>query len=286
MIRVRRSLVKKPAPLKGADSEAAKEREEAIDFYADAANKEKSFDFKVYKKDEVKAALNELFHHKCAYCESFFGATQPVDVEHFRPKSGVIVDGKLKKPAYYWLAADWNNLLPSCIDCNRRRKHKLDSGKEFSAGKANLFPIEHESRRAEAPDLERKEERLLINPCCDRPDAHLEFVDEGVVRAVVKSGNRPSGKGVASIEVFGLQRPELVQARRDRLLLIKAQIRHVEDLIADLDRDDVTPAFKQRLEQRLDRELTLLHDYEQEDKPYAGMARQFIRRFLDSIANP
>jgi len=78
-----------------------------------------SFEYSAYKKGEVKRALATLFHGKCAYCETFYSASSPVDVEHYRPKGSV--DGVKDHPGYWWLAMRWENLLPSCIDCNRRR---------------------------------------------------------------------------------------------------------------------------------------------------------------------
>ena len=104
--------------------------------------------FGVYKLTPVKDALNATFHFKCAYCESYFGATQPLDVEHFRPKSGVLVGDELVWGVYYWLAASWGNLLPSCTDCNRPRRQALPDGSEQTLGKANQFPISSEAKRA------------------------------------------------------------------------------------------------------------------------------------------
>ena len=96
--------------------------------FGDAANEGAPFAFRVYKLGPVKEALNATFAFKCAYCESYFGATQPLDVEHFRPKSGVLVDTDLVWGVYHWLAASWGNLLPSCTDCNRPRKQALPDG--------------------------------------------------------------------------------------------------------------------------------------------------------------
>ena len=61
-----------------------------------------NFGFKIYKHDQVKKALTDLFHGKCAYCETRYAATQPMDVEHWRPKGQIELDnGENKKPAYY-----------------------------------------------------------------------------------------------------------------------------------------------------------------------------------------
>ena len=67
------------------------------------------FTFAAYKADDVREALTRLFRGKCAYCESRYAVTQPMDVEHWRPKGGVEeedVDGKTRLgPGYPWLAA-------------------------------------------------------------------------------------------------------------------------------------------------------------------------------------
>ena len=151
----------------------------AVDFakarghFGDTAMQGKSFTFGAYKLDPVKDALNLTFHFKCAYCESFFGATQPLDVEHFRPKSGVRVDDDLIWGVYYWLAGSWGNLLPSCTDCNRERRQTLPDGTRQTLGKANQFPISSEAKRAGKEGDERAEGRLLIHPSLDDPAKHL-----------------------------------------------------------------------------------------------------------------
>ena len=100
MIRVRPMP---PVPEFLVGEKALEERDDAIEAFGQDANAK--FTFKAYKNKTVRKALNGAFHFKCAYCEAFFGATQPVAVEHYRPKSAVVgANGKLKKPGYYWLA--------------------------------------------------------------------------------------------------------------------------------------------------------------------------------------
>lgn len=54
-------------------------------------------------------ALAEVFHHKCAYCESRMAHVQHPHVEHYRPKS---------RNEFEQLLFDWNNWLLSCGRCN------------------------------------------------------------------------------------------------------------------------------------------------------------------------
>lgn len=278
MIHVDRSKFTPPKVLTDPDGRGIKETRRAIEFYANPANQNKTFKFEAYSDPAVKEALNKLFHYKCAYCESFYGATQPVDVEHFRPKGAVLVNGKPQGRGYYWLAADWNNLLPSCIDCNRPRTHEIFGGNAQVQGKATEFPIVNEAKRAAIPGQEIHERRLLLNPCLDKPEKHLVFEvlpnNDVIVRPSKKSGGKESPMGTQSIRVYALQRHELVAARRDRILLIKAQIARINRLIHRLNQDPEDVEIEGWLQEEMQELDRLLED----DQPYAGMARQYVDR--------
>ena len=266
-----------PRSLRREGSAGAKERERAVDFYAARANVNRSFTFRAYKRDDVLAALILSFHHKCAYCESDMGAMAPTDIEHYRPKGAVDVDGKLVKPGYYWLGAEWENLLPSCIDCNRERGHEYPIGKR-KTGKANKFPLGDERRRARVPGAEAREDALLLDPTRDTPREHLEFFDKGMVRPA-QNGGAPSERGKETIAVVGLDRPELVRSRADRLVLIESDIEGLreaaEELIANPDSAFANNTF--------DRELKRLGRHISKRSPYAGMARQHILPVLEEL---
>lgn len=161
-----------------------------------SANPPKTFQFRAYKGDDVRQALERLFHGKCAYCESRYDITGPVDIEHYRPKAGI--EGLSGHRGYWWLAGAWDNLLPSCIDCNRRRFQATptdlasvtavldDSQRQgFSpckTGKETSFPIPDETKRllAEPAAADRDaaieaEDALLLDPCRHQPSEHLRF---------------------------------------------------------------------------------------------------------------
>jgi hypothetical protein len=158
-------------------------------------------------------------NYKCAYCEAEICATQPGDVEHYRPKNRIKeLDGKIVKillnngssidhPGYWWLSYDWLNLLPACIDCNRMRYHE-ESDVRTPAGKADFFPIS--GKRAvlytdELPD----EHALLLNPA--DPDfsaeAHFEFLANGKVEPKTPEAQ-------TSCTVLGLNIRERLVAQR------------------------------------------------------------------------
>lgn len=271
-----------PASLTGPGSDGDKERAAVRAFYAIPANAEASYDkFKAYKGDDVVAALTQRFSGKCAYCESVYAATAPVDVEHYRPKGGVEVDGKLKKPGYYWLAAEWDNLLPSCIDCNRKRTQEFADAEPALRGKANRFPVANAGPRTFAPGVERGERRLLLNPCLDEPEKHLEFIEEGVIRAAPTRG-RPSPMGEQSILVYGLDRKGLTDVRRDLLTAIEGVIARVRQTLDRMQRTGDAQRTRE-LEEDLRRDVAELKGHLDAKRPYAGMARQVINRFLQEI---
>lgn len=223
------------APFAGGANKGLTEREAAEAFYG-AVPRSGSFSFRRYSEDPVKLALERMFHRKCAYCESAYGYVHPVDVEHYRPKGAV--DGASGHDGYWWLAMEWENLLPSCIDCNRRRGQTGPNGAAMTSGKATQFPIAPGSPRWAAPKAANTEERLLIDPCRDDPADHLTYAVApgaplGVMQAKAVGGGDAmvptaataaaavadadaagvSRMGAVSIQVYGLNRTGLVQAR-------------------------------------------------------------------------
>ena len=205
MRKVDRSEATLPDDIVGEDGRATEEFAKAmahIQAWVDAATDpskapdKKSFEFKVYKAAAIKSALEKLFHGKCAYCETYYSVQAPVDVEHFRPKGRI--DGEDDHPGYWWLGMEWENLLPSCIDCNRRRGQatpknsvllsELGVGaktKKINTGKKDIFPIagvratydlEHgEVDKAIMQNALEREEALLIDPTTDDPGELLDY---------------------------------------------------------------------------------------------------------------
>jgi len=225
-----------------------------------ASGKREAFTFATYRKDDVKRRLEALFHGKCAYCESFYGAQAPVDVEHYRPKGAV--EGA-DHPGYWWVAMQWENLLPSCLDCNRRRRQQTPVAvgdlkvlfEQMSTGKKDAFPIAGQRAAPEAADFSG-EQALLLDPTRDQPGDHLVFhLSEGHAAGLVYPKPAPAGagpalvadddheglaagaagaqvsvRGAVSIQVYGLNRMKLVQ---ERAAVIR-RLRFLETLMADI----------------------------------------------------
>ena len=263
-----------PAVLRGRNSAGAEETQRAIAFYRLRENHGKTFRFRVYKDEEVLRELERLCHGKCAYCESLYAPVAPADIEHYRPKGAVVVDGTLRKPGYYWLAATWSNLLPSCIDCNRARTQDFPDADRQLAGKANKFPIANEARRAERPGQEAREERLLLHPCMDDPEEHLEFMGKGEVYPRKDGAGTPSRMGSTSIDVYGLSRKRLVDARASVQVKVEALIIQAERLIRVLDRHPEDAD----IEKSLKWVFSELKCYTIPAQAYAAMCRETIKK--------
>lgn len=143
----------------------------------------------------VQPSLNDVFRGKCAYCESLTGSTEKGEIDWFRPYSDASDLSGVGSPDHYcWLAAEWENLYLACRACLRAKR--------------SFFPVEGNRAALMAPIelIRRQEYTLLADPCFDRPDDHLKFVQDGTVQP-------RSSKGDATIKTFNLNRPELVRAR-------------------------------------------------------------------------
>ncbi len=243
-----------------------------------------SFDYKRYKEPDVKHELEAAFAGKCAYCETFYSASQPMDVEHWRPKGEVHRDGADPiKPGYYWLASDWDNLFPSCIDCNRARQQwDVLEQKLTLRGKANQFPLADEDTRILShqgdPDMSA-ETTLLIDPCTENPEDFFAYTEDGAI--VPREGLPPADRdrALASVKVYALNRSALVMERHEVVQRLDQRLKLI----------DALTGLRRRLEKRRDDDLAevvaeliatearALEEMTDAGSPFAGAVRFFLR---------
>lgn len=242
-----------------------------------------------------------VFHNKCAYCESTLTAN-PGDTEHFRPKNSVRVrrpdgtfdvvkvvdeDGEeIPHPGYFWLAYHWQNLLPSCKYCN--------SG----GGKNDLFPVRKAHVAAwrakddnevpltewitqslkwpdiyypEPRDLDLIEKRILLHPVLDNPEEYICFDTEGLAKEWCGSE-----EGKKSIEVFNLNEDTKRDARRTAQ--DEARRFYALDIVGI--RVDKLDDLKRAAE-------SFFNDYYDGPKPYAAAVFDFLHdRFEHTRYDP
>lgn len=315
MIRLRRPA-KVPTAVKNALAKPLKngltEEADARVYYQQKPRPTAAYKFRRYKETEVRVWLDRLSHEKCAYCESAYQAVSDGDVEHFRPKGG-ITDSNPPHPGYWWLAATWTNLLPSCQHCNQSRSHfhfnadmtleemeqmRLNHARaakrgRISSGKANLFPIRPPSKwvRSRRGNI-ASEDPLLINPFEKDPSRHLEWVfnwdrknaqlwtAEELLIAVKPKARR--GKvdpyGHASIGTYGLNRIGLALER-----IVHAK--HLQLAAATVVRSLIGLSSargkkrKLELQEQLDKDWSDFKAFGNPSRRYSAMARAFIKLF-------
>lgn len=146
-------------------------------------------------------ALNRLFHGKCAFCERFVLSDAPGAVEHWRPKWATRgLKREFSLTHYWWLAFSWENLYLSCLDCNKHRGPR--------------FPVEGERTLGPGDDISL-ESPLLLDPCADRPEEHLQFQHSGHVQPLTR-------RGEVTIALMALNRVQLVRSRLGVIQTVEA----------------------------------------------------------------
>lgn len=279
MIHVSRSM---PAPTALSEKRRGStltETEQAILHFSNPATCGQPFDFVAYRHPEVKEQLIKLFHGKCAYCESRIrfpeimdaeGKAKSMDIEHWRPKGEIDLGGGQTLRGYYWLAAEWTNLLPSCHFCNRGNVQTI-AGVKQTLGKRCLFPTA-DGFHALAPGEEAREKPLLLDPCHDRPELHLEFTWDGIVLEAESDEETALPKGRTSIPIYGLRRPDLVDARKARIIHLEACLAKAREYLALIQDYPDDPRFVDGYA----KEYAALQSLGDPREPYSGMVLQLL----------
>jgi uncharacterized protein (TIGR02646 family) len=204
MIRVNRAAVPVPPSLTGAEVTAARVAVQAYFARSQGERVQQRFSFEpeVWWAPDVVSALAALFGAKCAFCETPLDPRESKDAEHFRPRANTKdpLRGTFHPEHYWWLAYEWSNLYAICRLCELNR--------------AGQFPVR--GPRA-SPDSGAQglaaEDPLFLDPCIDRPHRFLDFREDGRVSPM--GVNRAQyDRARVTIDVFGLNRSELVEARR------------------------------------------------------------------------
>ena len=258
----------------------------------------KSDDFSAYGSRAVREALREMFHGKCAYCESKIAGSQDTDVEHYRPKKGVTEaeDAGVAHPGYWWLAMVWENLVLSCQHCNQSRSYHViipddleteDELIEFlqnqptsRAGKLNAFPTEDGVWALGPGDDLTVEKPLILNPVDTDPGDHLDWVlFQGASTVRARNG---SPVGEATRKILGLNRRWLEEDRRIHLLEMREDRNDIIDTINNwLTANDQNE--KERWKAQADRAIDRLVRRTTDEKPFAGMARAFLALVQEEV---
>lgn len=204
--------------------------------------------------------LAKMSYGKCWYSESkdpqsFF------DIDHFRPKKAAKRAEGVEDDGYPWLAFSWDNFRYAAGRCNRLNK---DEKTEETMGKGTWFPLLEGSVKADWNNrCEANELPMLLDPTC-RTDVRLIEVDANgqIAPSWTCAGDAKKLRVKRSIEVYGLNLPKLVGARKKVMRDVEADYENLSELLTE---DKDRPALE-RLQAKL-REATM------SDAVYALAAR-------------
>lgn len=199
MRKIERSLVGAPGSLGSPAARQARRDIEQILLLPEDQRRQRRvpFSFDLHRDPEVLSSLFKLFDGKCAYCENSIISEETAVVSHFRPTQAAgdqDASTNNSEHHYSWLAYEWGNLYLACQNCNR--------------SKANLFPVR--GRRAalltSLDEVRESETAILLDPCFDQPERHLDFLWNGTCASRTQRGS-------LTIDILALNRPSLIASR-------------------------------------------------------------------------
>lgn len=297
MIKVERAALPAILDLEDDNSAASGEFRLIVDFMqANGGKLPGKMDFNAYRDDSVKSVLIKMFHGKCAYCEWLAVAGSDGDVEHYRPKKGVSDAEKagVDHPGYWWLAMKWENLLLSCQHCNQSRRQLIhepglseeDIAREKrenrlrTTGKLNRFPVENDTWIISHTDDVEDEQPMLLNPCEIDPEDLLEWDFERSISTVKAKADDP--RAAATIDILGLNRRRLTEARVRYLNSLRLKRRHILD---KLNKARAAPSEEVALIHLEDigTGMAEIEAAGEPDREFAGLARAFHKQLALEI---
>lgn len=231
---------------------------------------EHKFKSSIYRQTTIEA-LETLYNHKCAYCETDTSAGAPFQVEHFRPKAKT--EGDATHKGYYWLAYEWSNLTLGCSACNNAKKNHFPI-KGIRVNEPILdttnFPLPTYFR-IDSDEL-KNEQAVLLNPEVDVVENHFYFTPDGKIIGIDERGKE-------TIDKLKLNRKRLVFWRKKLLDDYLKTLKNIlEDFLANqIDIDQCRYAIKL--------EFTKITLQQNPDKQYSRMGFFMFSKFEFFFAN-
>lgn len=181
------------------------EKQLLIDLFENT-DRQKRLKFNLSILRPFKYHLAEFSSNKCAYCES--PLVESINIDSFRPKSGSRdFNNQYFPDHYWWLAYEWTNLLPSCSLCSHNKR--------------DWFPIQGSRAAIGTLYEDLSDERpLLLDPCQDWPEKHLEFNERGQAIPLTE-------RGKVTLEILALNRPYLIEERKKAWMETQTQLSQV-----------------------------------------------------------
>ena len=198
MIFREKDLTNIPAPLQSNNSidEINESVRSTSDCYSD----------NYYGHEEVRDALNTIYHGKCCYCER--KPESILQIEHYRPKGRIT---SVSPTGYYWMGNEWSNLMLACDTCNNKKRSKFplvdeNNVRTHPVGVNGDFDISQVS--SDSFHLSQ-EDPLIISPEIVDPSDYLTINELGHYEAI-DAGDH----GKLTIRYLGLNRDSYVFRRQ------------------------------------------------------------------------
>ncbi len=161
-----------------------------------------TFSDAVLASPDVVDELGATSKSRCFYCTQLLLPPLPAHVEQFRPPQDAVgLEGEVSRSHYWWLAYSWDNLFLACAGCKEAKGAK--------------FPVA--DRRFGPDENLENESRLLLNPFVEDPEQHLVYLETGEVASL-------DIRGVSTIAICSLNRPDLVYSRDRALAAARVEI--------------------------------------------------------------
>lgn len=153
----------------------------------------------------VKEGLEELFRHKCAFCEQVTSVTP----YRFRPARDALPTGESETDhlCYLWVENAWENIYPICADCHPDipQYFPVDGPREAIPSSSALQ--DYLAGNGSWPGYPLSEKNRLLEPCVVRNfSEHIQVALSGEIEALTQ-------QALVTIRHFKLNRPELVSRR-------------------------------------------------------------------------
>ena len=191
--------------------------------------------------------LATMSYGKCWYSESkdeqsFF------DVDHFRPKQAAKRAKGAEDDGYPWLAFSWENFRYSAGRSNRL---STDENTQETVGKGSWFPLFDGSVCANWDTrCEAEENIVLLDPTNEQDVRMIEVDANGMIcPSFTCVGNIKKFRVQRSIELYGLNLPDLISARKKVMRDIYDDHSTLLELIAD---DTDRPAIERHHKRLID----------------------------------
>lgn len=231
---------------------------------------EHSFKNSIYRKTTIEA-LEKLYNHKCAYCETDTSAGAPFQVEHFRPKAKT--EGDLVHKGYYWLAYEWSNLTLGCSICNNSKKNHfpITGIRIYDPLLGNDGLPTDDYLSLESTSL-LGEMATLLNPEIDEVEKYFYFLPNGEIKEL---GERAK----STIEILKLNRKRLIFWRRK---VWKDYSNDLKEILKDFLENSISEIACRTEIKRVFRKIVLQQDPE---KQYSRFGYFMYYKFEFFVAN-